>query len=673
MNDNNINENKNTNENLGGTSAQSNAEQVNTAPESKPKTPSAPPIVKKETAEKSEPKKESAEKSEHKKETDKSGKNKKLYYILIPVIAVIIAVSVAVAVGLKNKKNEGGVTETSKVIYATDENGVPVTDENGVPVTIVPETEVVNVTDENGVAVTDANGNNLTTVVYKEVEVTVNVVVTDKNGVEVTNSKGEKVTQQVVLPQNPNETGAGSSVLGTSAVAVTDGQGNTAVDNEGNLFTTIVEITSNPIAVEPAALDWKTSMGGTAADYFSSVATDKDGNYIAANVTNSKDGNFKEYAELNYIAPYTVLVKYDKSGNIKWQKPVGSTRGMLAITDVVPTDDGGFYAVGYGKNVGGVTGKGYYDGVVYKFDKNCKEEWHKIFGTSTVDLFNGATLTSDGGVVAVGSVGNNDGDAEGFGKKELNSAACIVKYDSKGNLVWKNILGGNSDYFSNVVEGTDGNLYCVGNFYSGDLFKVLGYSDSGVVKIGKDGSYIGVAPISGKGIESFKGITACKNGGVVVVGKSNSSDSGNTDSMFVSDLASRGGYDAYIIKFENDLSFCFAKPFRGQYDDELVDVVEKSDGTFVATGKSNSSSRDLKGVTTRGGDDIVIASFDKTGNLIWARSFGGTQNESANAICLSDKDGYVVAGRTLSKDIDMKGISQYVNGESVGVIAKFPE
>ena len=38
-----------------------------------------------------------------------------------------------------------------------------------------------------------------------------------------------------------------------------------------------------------------------------------------------------------------------------------------------------------------------------------------------------------------------------------------------------------------------------------------------------------------------------------------------------------------------------------------------------------------------------------------------------------EKDGYVVAGRTLSKDIDMKGISQYVNGKSVGVIAKFPE
>jgi len=288
-------------------------------------------------------------------------------------------------------------------------------------------------------------------------------------------------------------------------------------------------------------------------------------------------------------------------------------------------------------------------------------------------MFNGGTITSDGGVVVVGSVGNNDFDAKGFGKNELESAACIVKYDSDGNLVWKDIVGGDKDYFNGVVEGTGGDIFVVGNFYSGELFEGLGSADAGVVKFSAKGKYVGVAPISGRGIESFKGITACKNGGIVVVGKSNSSDSGNIDSLFVSDLASRGGYDAYIVKFDEDLKREFAKPFRGQYDDDLVAVVEKEDGVFIAVGKSNSSSRDLKGITTRGGDDMVIASFDKYGNLTWARSFGGTQNESASAICLAEKEGYVVAGRTLSKDIDMKGISQYVNGRSVGVIAKFPE
>ena len=624
----------------------------------------APPMVKKEETSKTAPAKPQAT----------NNKSKKKLAIVIPVAcAVVVVLGIVGGIVFKNLKDKNEGETDPGIFVVTDENGVAVTDESGVPVTYVAETEYVNVTDANGSIVTDADGNNVTTLVYKEQEVTVNVKVTDEKGEQVTNSKGEAVTKQEAIKQDPNKAEGDKVVLGTTAVAVTDGQGNTAVDNAGNLFTTIVELTSNPVTVEPAVLDWKASLGGTAEDYFSSIETDKDGNYIAANVTNSKDGQFKEYESLGYAAPYTVLVKYDKSGNIKWQKPIGHRRGTLQIMDILTNDDGTFYAIGYGKNVGGVNGRGYYDGAIFKFDKDGNEIWHKIFGTSTVDMFNGGTITSDGGVVVVGSVGNNDFDAKGFGKNELESAACIVKYDSDGNLVWKDIVGGDKDYFNGVVEGTGGDIFVVGNFYSGELFEGLGSADAGVVKFSAKGKYIGVAPISGRGIESFKGITACKNGGIVVVGKSNSSDSGNIDSLFVSDLASRGGYDAYIVKFDEDLKREFAKPFRGQYDDDLVAVVEKEDGVFIAVGKSNSSSRDLKGITTRGGDDMVIASFDKYGNLTWARSFGGTQNESASAICLAEKEGYVVAGRTLSKDIDMKGISQYVNGRSVGVIAKFPE
>lgn len=629
-------------------------------------------------------------------------KKKNTKKIIIPV-AIILAIAVVVtAVALIKKGIEKQKEDSLNPVIVTDINGVPVTDQNGEPVTVIPQTEIH--------TYTDTNGNTLTTVVHKEVAVTVPVTnekgeyVTDKNGEVVTeeikyvpttkapdpivigtssvyetdpsgevvtNESGEAVTSVVEITTIPAT--SNSDILGTTAIPMTDGQGNTAVDENGNVFTTIVELTSNPIAVEPADIEWKASRGGTQSDYISSIAPLKNDGYIAAVVTNSKDGNYKEYSELKYSVPYTVLTKYKKNGDIDWEKVVGSKKGMTAITTVVPTDDGGFYAVGYGKNVGGVTGKGYYDGVVYKFDKKGEQEWYKTFGTSTVDLFNGATLTSDGGIIAVGSVGNNDGDAKGFKKPALESAACIVKYSSDGKLLWKNIVGGNQDTFNGVAEASDGNIFVVGDFYSGNLFTALGSSDSAVVKFSPIGEYLDVAPIAGKGIENFPAISACKNGGVVVVGRSNSTDAGSTESFFVADLASRGGYDSYIIKFKNDLSIEFANPFRGQYDDALTSVVEAEDGTFIAAGYSNSSSRDFKGITTRGGDDIVIASFNKFGSLSWARSFGGTKSDSANAICLGSDGGYLVAGKTLSNDIDMKGIAQYVNGKSVGVIVKFPE
>lgn len=627
--------------------------------------------------------------------------NKKLLAIIIPVIVALIVGAVVLAVVLKKADDNGKLPEeTTKepVFYATDENGIAVTDDAGMAVTIKPETTVVavttakteKVTDKNGEAVTDKNGEEktttiyeevtdkngdvVTTVIYQDVVVTVPVPVTDDKGKDVTNSAGDKVTEMATIPQNPNEQNPeGGVVMGTSSAPITDGQGNTAVDNNGQVYTTIVEITSNPSSVAPADIDWKTSRGGTEADYFSSIATLDDGDYITANVTNSKNGDFEKFADTKFATPYTVLTRFDENGKEEWSKAVGSKKGLHVVTDVIATADGGFYAIGYGKNIGGVNGKGYYDGFVYKYDKKGNEQWYKVFGTSTVDLFNAATLCDDGGVVIVGSVGNNNGDAYGFNKPENQSAACIVKYDSAGNLVWKNIVGGNTDNFNDVCISKEGNIFCVGNFASGELFKNHGKTDGGVVKFSPSGKLLDVTAFAGTGNDLFSGITACKDGGVVAVGRSNSNDASSADSIFVGNMGSRGGYDAYIIKLDEGLGISFAKPFRGQYDDDLVDIVEKEDGSFVAVGCSNSSTRDFKGITTRGGDDIVIAAFDIYGNLSWARSFGGTADESAYAVCLGSNGGYVVAGRTLSKNIDMNGIAQYVNGKSVGVIAKFPE
>lgn len=607
--------------------------------------------------------------------TPKKKDDKKNTFVIVAAIVVLVVVVGIILFFIFNKGKKDPLSVTGQqdtVHYVTDENGQAVTDENGVAVTHKKEMIYVEVTDDNGKTVTDANGNVITTAVYKEFDVTVNVPVTDVSGNNVTDAAGNTVTTQVLLPQNPNDQN-GALVLGTTSVAVTDGNGATGVDQNGNVLTTYVELTSNPVQVEPADLQWKTSLGGTEADYFSSIALASDGNYIAANITNSKNGNMAAFSSLGYQLPYTVISKYDDSGNVLWQKALGSKRGNFEITDIIPNPDGTFYGVGYGKNIGGVTGKGYYDGFVAKYDADGNQLWIKVFGTSTVDYFYNGFRASDGGIIAAGSVGSNDKDAAGFGKPANQSAACIVKYDTNGNIVFKNIVGGNGDVFYDVCQSKDGGIFCIGRFTSGNLFTSLGQTDSGIVKFNSAGTFESVSPIAGTGNDLFSGITACSGGGVVVVGKSNSKDDGNANSMFTGSLSSRGGYDAYIIKYKENLDVEFANPFRGQNDDDLVDIVEKADGTFVAVGCSNSSTRDLKGITTRGGDDIVIAAFDKRGSLIWARSFGGTLDESANAICLASDGGYCVAGRTLSKNIDMNGIAQYVNGKSVGVIAKFPE
>lgn len=612
----------------------------------------------------------------------KDEKKKDPLKIIIPVIAVIAVAVIAVAVALFAGKNRN-----SEKLYVTDVNGVVVEDADGNPIAVVPESEVIAVTGDNGETYTNAEGQPITTVIYKEVEVI--VAATDKSGVKVTDKNGEVVTEKRIVRPAPGVSVKPSSSAAaadsktsekpfsgsTTAIPVTDGKGNTGVDASGNLITTVIEITEAPTAIiPPAEISWKNVLGGSAADYFSSVAACPDGAYVTALVTNSKDGDFSELGTENFATPYTVLTKYSEDGNIIWQKALGSDRGINVLTNLKTDSDGNIYASGYGRNVFGLKTRAYYDGYAAKFSKDGELTWAKSFGTSTVDLFNGIALTPDGGVVVVGSVGNNDGDAKKTGGEEFKSRACIVKYSTDGEQLWKNIVGNDKDTFNGVAVTADGSIFAVGNFYSGELMPALGKSDSGVVKFSANGEYIGIAPVSGTGNENFTGITATSDGGIVICGRSDSADIENTDSFFKGDLIARGGYDAFIVKFSGDLVYQFATPFRGQNDDMFEAIVELPNGNFIAAGNTNSSTRDLKGVTTRGGKDIIIASFDKRGDLLWKQSFGGTAEDLANCICTAPDGGYIAAGRTLSNNVDLEGMTSLTaTGKSVGVIVKFPK
>ena len=592
--------------------------------------------------------------------------NSKNLKVIIPVIALIlVAIIVAVVLVSGDKKPES--------IVVTDGNGVPLTDVNGEPITVIPEeTEVVVVTDANGNAVKDSDGKDMTTVVYKDV--VVQVPVTDMNGAAVTDTNGNVVTENINV--NPNVSGSttNSNNIGTSSVLVTDGKGNTGVDEQGNPITTIINITEAPtIDVEPAKTEWKNTQGGSADDKYKDVILTNDGCYITANATNSRDGDFAEYKDMNLSTPYTVLTKYDKEGKTVWQKVYGSENGSLELVALSPAENGSFYAVGYGKAIENLEITGWYDGAIYKIDKDGNVDWVKKFGTSTVDILNDVITTKDGDAVVVGSVGSNDGDAEGSGGKSNESKAVVLKYSSSGKLLWKQFAGGNMDTFVGVAETQDGSIFALGNFYSGKLFPALGKCDSGIVKYSNDGVMMKKTAIAGSGIDDFKGITATSDGGVVVCGTSDSADT-QGDSFFKGDLASRGGYDSYIIKYTSDFVIKFATPLRGQNSDIATEVIELPNGNYIMAGSTNSSTRDFKGVTTRGKKDIFVASFNANGIPVWVRSFGGTENDGALALCNGADGGYVVAGETLSKNVDLEGIAPYGgNGKSLAVMVKFPE
>lgn len=50
-----------------------------------------------------------------------------------------------------------------------------------------------------------------------------------------------------------------------------------------------------------------------------------------------------------------------------------------------------------------------------------------------------------------------------------------------------------------------------------------------------------------------------------------------------------------------------------------------------------------------GREDVWLVKTDKSGNVVWQKTIGGTKNDAANSIALTQDGGYVALGYTYSK------------------------
>src|SRR5690606_16722797 len=95
----------------------------------------------------------------------------------------------------------------------------------------------------------------------------------------------------------------------------------------------------------------------------------------------------------------------------------------------------------------------------------------------------------------------------------------------------------------------------------------------------------------------------------------------------------------------------------GSLDDRAYDIQQTSDGGYVVAGASFSSDIDVS--NNNGKADVWVFKLDAMGNLIWEKTYGGSQNEYAYAIQQTVYGEYIVAGITSSNDGD---VGSYIGG-----------
>ena len=94
------------------------------------------------------------------------------------------------------------------------------------------------------------------------------------------------------------------------------------------------------------------------------------------------------------------------------------------------------------------------------------------------------------------------------------------------------------------------------------------------------------------------------------------------------------------------------KTYGGSGIDEAVSVVEATDGNYLVLGTTRSSDGDI---TDRSGSDsdFWLLKLSKTGDVIWSKTYGGSDDENASRLTKTNDGGYLLSGYTTSSDGDV--------------------
>ncbi|MFZ8835383.1 MAG: hypothetical protein ACO2O5_14500 [Candidatus Caldipriscus sp.] len=100
-----------------------------------------------------------------------------------------------------------------------------------------------------------------------------------------------------------------------------------------------------------------------------------------------------------------------------------------------------------------------------------------------------------------------------------------------------------------------------------------------------------------------------------------------------------GNWDIFLIKTDAKGNIQWAKTYGGTDDDSAYSVQQTSDGGYIVAGYTRSFGE---------GSDILLIKTDAKGNIQWAKTYGGESSERASSVQQTSDGGYILAGSTAS-------------------------
>jgi uncharacterized delta-60 repeat protein len=397
-------------------------------------------------------------------------------------------------------------------------------------------------------------------------------------------------------------------------------------------------------------IEWEKCFGGSEDDELKSVKQTSDGGYIAAGYSRSADGDLSQ----NHGGFDAWVIKLKDDGTLEWQRALGGS-GHDEANSVQQTKDGGYIVAGGSDSKDGdVSGNhGDKDYWVIKLTPVGEIEWQKSLGGSGDDFAWSVQQTVGEGYVALGRADSKDGDvSENHGDWDF----WVVKLEPSGDLEWQKSFGGSrSERALSIRQTKDGGYVLAGSTLSGDgdVSKTHGSEEFWVVKLSADGTLEWEKCLGGSRAEIAHSIQQTSDGGYIVAGTSNSNDgdvSGNHGGENFKGIMMYP-QDFWVVKLNADGAIEWQRMLGGTQDDWGRSVQQTADGGYIVAGYSRSKDGDV--TENHRFTDFWIVRLKPDGTLDWQKSLGGSYDDQAYDISQTNGGGYIVVGYSSSSDGDI--------------------
>lgn len=301
---------------------------------------------------------------------------------------------------------------------------------------------------------------------------------------------------------------------------------------------------------------------------------------------------------------------------------------------ILPLNDGGYIVLGDTE-----TDTSSMDYMIIKVMPNGEIEWNKNFGGEGVERPSQIISDYEDGFYVIGSSSSSEGD---FSNNYGSFDVWFAHFNFAGKLLWqKNYGGSGTDIGLDIIQKENGNFLIGGTTTSidNDVEQNHGLTDLWLFEINSEGNILWEKTYGGSDAEYFGGLYNDENNIIFIVGGTKSVDG---DVSF-----NHGEKDVWFIKTDTEGNLLREKTFGGSDSDDGKIIRKSHNSNLILTALTRSEDGDI--TKLYGMNDFWILEVDKSAELIWQRSYGGSKNDAPKDMLVTE-DGYLIGGTTYSFD-----------------------